>query len=216
MSRLYAWKASWLPLELMAEHFAPHIGPDNARFLLEPVPPCAARVLIVTGNSSEVIDVDLEIAQARRVKAELDELHAAEAMLPQIEADLKAARRGAKPAPPPPFEGTWRDGRAYLPSEVPPEWTVREADERGVVTVDAGAGVTFQLGASRRDGRRLVTVMIVGKDAGKPTRATVDPILSRLRGARNFVEMGMFRGEEKMPLPGMRVFAGRLAGDGVS
>lgn len=212
------WSGTWLPMAFLAEHFVEWIGPEGAEFLRQPLTAYAARVLLVVGSQSQVFDVDVEPGEALRAKSEMDELHQARALLPEIERGLKPEQDAPEPPPLPPFEGTWRDGRGYLPKELAPDWIVRDVDARGVVTVGTGEGVSFQLGVVRKNGKRLVNVMIMREDASKPTRAQVDAILPRLRGCGKFgeVEMVMGEGERTMPMPGIRCFSARMAGDGVA
>ena len=139
-----------------------------------------------------------EMADARRIA--------------EVTAELEHAEKvSSKPTSPPvAIEGTWRDGRGHSrPSRAAPQPVARgrapcKTGETPVTTAEA----TFSIGGGTRDGRQWLNVLFQPDAEGEPQSSQiVRAVLGQLTGCGRFSEMTIARGDEDLPLLGMRIFS---------
>jgi hypothetical protein len=194
----------WMPSLTMSQMFARELGDASAALVVENPPPVSLRVMYVGGGAFDSFHVDFDPKDTERLAAELAESRRAEKFIERGQ----QRRKVEPPAPPPAIEGTWRDGRTYLPDPLPADWTIGRRGEQGQLAVTAG-GTTFDIGGARREGRRWVT-LIFGARANTVKPISYDEargVFEKLRGCGRFSEMQIEENGEALPTLGIRVFS---------
>jgi hypothetical protein len=170
------------------------------------------RVLEIAKGLRECYEIAYEPRELERARAELDDNR----RLAKLAERVEQARADAPPdpQPAPPFEGTWRDGRRYLPQELPDSWSIREIMAVGAHLVGVGDAFRFLIGVREQEDANLVTVLFHPHPDDKPvTNDETRDVLERLRGCGRFQEVALRIDGDIVPPAGRRVFAARLAKD---